>query len=90
MLFFYLTIIIKILIVLDIFNISSLSYLRIEIHYQGRSITKIFDKQNPGLFTHYPSAEDVTGLRAHLLNNKAQGVIYTIVVFEEGIYTVES
>lgn len=75
---------------LDIYKFNNLPYLKIELHYQGRNIERKFCKGHPDLFLDYPAIKDVEAVRKYIIANKQPNIFYTIVVFEEGIYIVES
>jgi hypothetical protein len=74
----------------ELYAIPTSDSVKIEAHYQGRQVDKKFCKANPELFNSFPSVEQVLKQRNEVLKNKVRGVRYTIVVFEDGIYTVET
>ena len=74
----------------EIFSLASLKNFKVEIHFQGRKINKAFYSKNPEYFTTYPTAIEITERRNQLLTNKEQGIIYTLVVCEDGMYVIES
>ncbi|RZJ76153.1 MAG: hypothetical protein EOO45_03335 [Flavobacterium sp.] len=74
----------------DLFSFAYSPYVKVEIHFQGRRINKTFFKKNPHLFETFPSRNDIAFTRAMILKKREQDVLYTIIVSEDGIYTVET
>ena len=74
----------------EIYALPVLNNISIETHYHGRKIDKLFYQTNTELFRGFPTAQQVLQRRAEILNDIVKGVLYTIIVFEDGIYTVES
>ena len=73
-----------------IFTVPPLSYIKIELHYQGRIVNRIFYRQHLNLFESYPSYTDIMTVRSDIIATKVAGVVYTLIVFEEGIYIIET
>lgn len=73
-----------------IFELPKSINIKIEVHFQGRKINKLFYIKYPEHFINYPSFDEVMRRRADLLLNRIAGAKYTIVLCEDGLYVIES